>query len=206
MIVYITVNKITKAFYIGITNGNKKYYLGSGKALNDSFKKYKRKNFRRFTLEKCSDRKTASNREKYWIEYAKNKWPNRKCLNLTNGGENEYTLNKESINKIKIKLRKFYKDRPELKQKYKEHAKNTINKYIKENGPWNKGTRKTLLPRKNGNKGVNNRAAKLKEKDVLNIRKLNKTNKYLQKDIAIMYSVHQNLISRIVNKKIWKHI
>lgn len=134
MYVYIIINKITKSYYIGITNGKKKNYFGSGHALADAIKKYERNNFKKSIVEKCLDRNEASIREQFWIEYAKNKWPNRHCLNLTSGGENNYERSKEVNDKIREKLISYYHNHPELKEKYREHAKNTIVKYINENG------------------------------------------------------------------------
>jgi len=54
--------------------------------------------------------------------------------------------------------------------------------------------------------GENNGRAKLKEKDVIKIRKLYKTGKYFQKDLAEMYGVSINSISHAVNYKSWKNI
>lgn len=134
MIVYIIVNKITKSYYIGITNGNRKSYFGSGVALKDAISKYGKGNFRKITIETCKDRIIASEREKYWIKTAKSKWTNRKCLNLTDGGENGYTISKNVTDKTRLKLIQYYKDHPELKDKLRNHARNTLVKYIKENG------------------------------------------------------------------------
>ena len=205
MQIYIIVNKINKNYYIGITNGNKKHYFGSGKALKDSIKKYGKKNFRKFTIEKVNNRKEASIKEKYWIKFAKNKWKFRKCLNLTDGGENEFVRNKEVQDKINLSLKEYYRNHPELKEKLKNHAINTLVKYQKINGVWNKGTAK-YHPRENGNKGVNNRAAKLSEPQVIEIRRLYFEKINNQSELAIIYNVKASLISRIINRKIWKHI
>jgi hypothetical protein len=132
MVVYIIINKITKAYYIGITNGNKKNYFGSGYALADNIIKYGKENFKKSIIEYCPDRIIASEMERYWIGYAKEKWPNYKCLNLTSGGDNMYTLSTESAEKIKQSLIKYYQQHPELKEKYSQHAKQTLCKYVQE--------------------------------------------------------------------------
>lgn len=49
-IVYKTTNLINKKFYIGVHCGSKPNYLGSGRVLNASIKKYGRENFIRETL------------------------------------------------------------------------------------------------------------------------------------------------------------
>ena len=48
--------------------------------------------------------------------------------------------------------------------------------------------------------------AKLSEDQVLEIRKLYKAGNYYQKDLGKMFCVDQTLISRIINRKRWKHI
>jgi hypothetical protein len=53
-------------------------------------------------------------------------------------------------------------------------------------------------------KGETCGGSKLNNKDILEIFKLSKH--LLQKDIAIKYNVGQQTISRILNKKTWKHI
>jgi hypothetical protein len=134
MIVYLTVNKVSGSFYVGITNGKKKGYIGSGTALLDAVRSYGKKNFRRFTLEKCKNRIHASDREVSWITRCKKKWPGRKCYNLTTGGENSYSRAKEVGDKIAKKLKRYYADRPELRKMLSERAKSNIVKWAKENG------------------------------------------------------------------------
>jgi len=48
--------------------------------------------------------------------------------------------------------------------------------------------------------------AKLNEKDVIKIRKLYKTGKYMKKDIAEMFNITPTNVYSIVNKKSWKHV
>lgn len=237
-IVYVTINIHTYSFYVGITNNRRKGYLGSGVAFNDALKKYGRKSFRRFTLEICKDRIEASLREKYWIERTKLKWSNRKCLNLTDGGENQYTVLPEISKKTSEKLKKYYKDRPELRAEYRERALKNLVPYVKKHGVANKiitpeiakyiseqydNYKKSLVElskelnvhistvanyvnlKKKCN-GSGNGKSKLIEPQVIEIRELHSKGKYLQREIAEMYGVHQKLISRIVNRKIWLHI
>ena len=42
--------------------------------------------------------------------------------------------------------------------------------------------------------------------DVLEIIKLYKSNVFTQKELGELYNINQTIISRIVNRKIWKHI
>ena len=55
-------------------------------------------------------------------------------------------------------------------------------------------------------KGSKHGMAKLTEDQVLEIRKLYATGDYTQTALAKMFGVSQDLISRIVNRKIWVHI
>jgi hypothetical protein len=55
-------------------------------------------------------------------------------------------------------------------------------------------------------KGENHHNVKLRNYQVLNIRKKYATGKYKRKDIADEYQVSITLIGFIINRKIWKHI
>ena len=54
--------------------------------------------------------------------------------------------------------------------------------------------------------GEKNPAAKLTEKEVLEIRKLYRTNNFTQVKLGDMFNVTSVLINKIVNNKIWRHI
>jgi len=58
----------------------------------------------------------------------------------------------------------------------------------------------------NDAKGIKNGRAKLTEEQVLEIRRLYKTGDYSQTALGKMFGVGQDLISRIINRKKWKHI
>lgn len=55
-------------------------------------------------------------------------------------------------------------------------------------------------------KGESNSSAKLKEKDVLKIRKLYKIGNYTQQQLANIFNIRQQNISKIINRLKWKHI
>ena len=59
--------------------------------------------------------------------------------------------------------------------------------------------------RSDHNKGEHNFSAKLSEADVIRIRALYASRKYLQRTIAQMYGVHRQYISTIVRYRIWKN-
>jgi len=60
--------------------------------------------------------------------------------------------------------------------------------------------------RKKISKGESNGMSDLKEKEVLEIRKIHKENNFTNKYIANKYNVSQSNISSIINRKSWKHI
>ena len=55
-------------------------------------------------------------------------------------------------------------------------------------------------------KGIKNGNSKLSEKEVLEIRCLYATDNYIQRGLGKMFGVSRQLISDIVNRKLWKHI
>lgn len=55
-------------------------------------------------------------------------------------------------------------------------------------------------------KGENAANAKLKEKDVLEIRQIHKDKKYGYKETSLKYNISRSLVNAIVDRKIWKHI
>jgi len=57
-----------------------------------------------------------------------------------------------------------------------------------------------------GRKGSAHHMARLTEPDVEKIRQMYASGKLLQREIANMYGVRENLVSRIVNRKIWRHV
>ena len=55
-------------------------------------------------------------------------------------------------------------------------------------------------------KGENHARSKLNKKDVLKIRELYATGKYLQKEIAKIFNVAQTTINSIITYRRWKHV
>lgn len=84
-IVYIIVNKINGKIYIGQTTKNNPNYMGSGKIIMRSIKKYGRKNFVKIILETCHNQNHMNEREIYWIKFYDS--TNRdKGYNISKGG------------------------------------------------------------------------------------------------------------------------
>jgi group I intron endonuclease len=68
MIIYKTTNKINNKIYVGKDSHNNPKYLGSGKLLNRSIKKYGIDNFIKEIIEYCNDNEQLNEREKFWIK------------------------------------------------------------------------------------------------------------------------------------------
>ena len=85
-LIYITTNLITNKSYVGYhsTNNINDRYLGNGKIIKRSIRKYGSKNFKKEILELCTKDNWES-RETFWINEKNTKYPNG--YNLTDGGE-----------------------------------------------------------------------------------------------------------------------
>ena len=99
-----TTNELTKRYYIGMhsTNDLEDGYLGSGKLLWYSIKKYGKEKHKREILEYFSDRKSLKKREKEIVneDFLKDK----NCMNIQMGGEgfgSSEEARKAAINSIK---------------------------------------------------------------------------------------------------------
>lgn len=87
MIVYKTINLITRKIYIGKSVKENKNYFGSGKIIKKAIKKYGIKNFKKEILEYCSSQKELNEKEIYWIKKLNSKIPNG--YNILSGGTGE---------------------------------------------------------------------------------------------------------------------
>lgn len=69
--VYLTTNLVNGKMYIGQHHFNEydKWYLGSGKLLQQAIKKYGRDNFEKVIIEYAKNLDELNQREKYWIDY-----------------------------------------------------------------------------------------------------------------------------------------
>lgn len=90
--IYKTTNIINDKFYIGMhsTDNLNDNYIGSGKILWYSVKKYGRDNFKFEILEFLPDRKSLKNREMEIVN--ENMLSNQKCMNIKKGGDGGFTL------------------------------------------------------------------------------------------------------------------
>jgi len=91
------------------------------------------------------------------------------------------------------------------------HWANVSGKYLREGKNWKKDWKRLcvkchrIFDRKSY-QGERNAMAKLNKKDIPKIRKLYKTGKYIQEEIAKIFRVSRRTIGRIINKQLWGHI
>ena len=84
--IYLTTNVITGKKYIGMCKAShEKGYLGSGKILKESIKKYGRENFKREILETCDSFDQMCEAERKWIKNL-NAVKSEDYYNITEGG------------------------------------------------------------------------------------------------------------------------
>jgi group I intron endonuclease len=130
MIIYKTTNLINGKFYDGQDINDDKNYYGSGVMILNAMKKYGKINFKKETLEKCSDIKELDEKEIFWIKELN--VTNRKIgYNICEGGlsyrnmkgENNPMFGKHLSEETKQKIRekrKLQKMSDEQKQKLRE--------------------------------------------------------------------------------------
>ena len=100
--IYKTTNLINNKFYVGkhCTIKIENDYLGSGKRLRYSIRKYGKENFKKEILEFCNDPKHLAEREKLIVNEELLK--NSLCMNLKIGGDGGwYAAQEERLRKIK---------------------------------------------------------------------------------------------------------
>lgn len=139
--IYKTVNIITGRYYIGMhsTFNLNDDYIGSGKILWYSIKKYGRENHKKEILEFCKDRNKLKQREKEIVNDDLRK--DKLCMNLMNGGEGglRFFKNKEeerlwhvqggiAANKIRTKI---MAEKVKNDKKFKEKWINNLSKSLK---------------------------------------------------------------------------
>jgi hypothetical protein len=83
--IYQTTNQVNHKYYIGVTNGSKPNYLGSGTALVRAIKEHGRQNFRREILETYDTQAQAFKREAEIVDEAFVK--DRNTYNMKVGGK-----------------------------------------------------------------------------------------------------------------------
>jgi len=119
MVVYMTINLINKKRYIGKDVKNKKSYLGSGTVLTKAIKKYGKENFKKITLEECTDRCHLENREVWWIDFF-DAVKSEDFYNLQDGGVGGAVFGHTTSEETKDKIRKSLTGRKRPKEVVKK--------------------------------------------------------------------------------------
>ena len=212
MIIYKTTNLVNNKIYIGKQIRPNKNYLGSGLILKEAIKKYGRQNFKKEILETCNDKKTLSEREKYWISFYDSR--NKEIgYNITAGGDggstNNHWVNKKHTDDSKLLISKNHSDvsganNPMFGRQHKDETKKKISETrISLNIKHTNETKSKMSEKK---RGENNNKSKLTESIVKAIRYDYFHNHIKQTDLVKKYNTHKNCIWKIVNYYTWSHI
>ena len=106
-ILYKTTCIITENFYIGVhsTTNLEDGYLGSGKRLGNSIKKYGKENHYREILEFFDSKKEAFKREREIVNEIL--ISDKKCMNLNRGGEGGWSSSMQSVNAKRSNIKRW---------------------------------------------------------------------------------------------------
>jgi hypothetical protein len=123
--IYKTTCKVTGRYYVGMhsTSNLEDDYIGSGKRLWYSIKKYGKENHMREILEFLPDRKTLVAREKQIVN--QELLLDSNCMNLIEGGiDHDYQSLSENVKEKISRANKGRKLSPEHRKKLSEAGKN----------------------------------------------------------------------------------
>lgn len=108
-IIYKTTNKINNKIYIGVHNGNKEKYIGSGVWLKRAIKKYGRSSFVRETIQIYESAEAAFRDEQKWINFYKSNDP-LIGYNISCGGFGNKSDDYQRHEKIREGVRNSFKN------------------------------------------------------------------------------------------------
>lgn len=133
---YKTTNLLNGKFYVGMhsTDDMDDGYLGSGKRLKYSIKKYGAVNFKREVLEFFENRNALVEREEKLVDEKLIQEP--LCMNLRKGGEGGFT--KEQSHKGRLSTNKILHERLQNDPEYRKKVIAAMSKGLsgKDNGKW----------------------------------------------------------------------
>ena len=150
--IYKTTCLITNRFYIGMhsTNNLEDGYLGSGKRLRYSVKKYGEENHRREILEFCEDRESLAKREE---ELITNEILNEDlCMNLKTGGNGGFISVEQQRKRSELGGLAFsekLKNDTEFSEAYRKNMSDSITEWWKDNNE----TRQKIIEANKARKG-----------------------------------------------------
>lgn len=213
--IYAIVNAINGRIYIGSASdlGHRwsshisllKLDKHPNRYLQSSYKKYGEASFDFKIVEVIDKKEKLLEREQYWIDKLGCLVPNGFNICPKAGSTTGVIPSIETIEKIRNKA---------LGRKYSEDTKIKMSKSLIGNTRWlgkkhREESKDKCRVAKIGNKysvGINNGSAKLKESDIMEIRKRIFSGSERQLDIANYYGVKQVTISAIKTGKIWSHV
>ena len=212
-VIYKWTNKINGKYYIGKHSTDDPWrddYKGSGKPVwEDAKKKYGIENFAREILYFCDTEDEAYDKEHELVGL--NEVKNPMCYNQKVGGkgarsgEENTFYGRKHHEESRIMISKNHA-KPWLNEKHSEKTKQKQS----EAAQGKKKSKIHCLNISKARKGVfvgeRNSTSKLKNKDVLLVRKLYNGKKYTQKELGKLFGVQQACIHKIVNNLTWKHI
>ena len=108
MYVYRITNAINGKMYIGMHNGNKTDYMGSGILLKQAYEKYGIENFTKEILQVCNSIEELQEAEIRWIE-SENAVADEKYYNLAAGGIGGDTGFRETTNMSEVVKKQWAK-------------------------------------------------------------------------------------------------
>ena len=151
--IYCHLNKINQKRYIGQTSQDPSKRWGHGanyknnKYFYNAIQHYGWDNFDHIILQNnILTQQEANEKEKYWILFYKSN-QKKYGYNLTDGGDHNYTFNEETRKKISEKLKEYYKNHPEEKEKQIKHL-NEIRSLIKYSDEHKKKISEALMGKK----------------------------------------------------------
>jgi group I intron endonuclease len=209
MFIYKTTNKINGKIYIGKLVRESNTYLGSGKILKQSFKKYGKNNFTREIIEYCNCKLKLAEREIFWIKHY-NSTDRNIGYNITKGGDggstNSFFLNKKLTTEHKLKISQNHHDvsgekNPMFGKNHTEISKEKMS--IKHKGF--KHTKLTIEKFKIRSNGENNSNSKLTESIVNQIR-FEYNDGVTLKELSVKYNVKPPCVWKIIKRITWKNI
>ncbi len=133
--IYKTTCSLTGKYYIGMhsTDNLDDGYLGSGKRLRYSIRKYGEENHIREILEHCSSREELASREAEIVNL--NEIAKEKCMNIKEGGSGGWTVEQQKENAKKSIVKQAWLSKNDNEWKLKKSKKISIgNKKAYESG------------------------------------------------------------------------
>lgn len=232
--VYVIHNLLNNKIYVGKTKNLKRRWSShlsfakgniTNQYIHKAIRKYGSNNFVFSLIQELFNETECNKAEQYWINYF-NSRNSKYGYNLTDGGDGSYGRQQTIATRLKISEAKtgtmIGKDNSFYGRTHTIETKNIIsgkNTGLKRTDEFKKERSNSMLGKSNhfyGKNhtdetlykisGENSSNVKLSVQQVLDILKISDQKLYSQKQIAAIYNISQQQVSRIVNGKKWKFI